>query len=132
MSGQFTLSKDVQRETLDWGEFGWISNPPNTGSKEITVMEVTLDTGQGHNFHKHPDQEEVIYVMAGEIEQWFEEESQMLKPGDSVFIPAGVIHASFNDGDASAKLMVVLGPCVGEVGYELVDVADQEPWNSLR
>ena len=45
---------------------------------------------------------------------------------------AGVVHASFNIGDQPAKLLAILGPCVGEGGYELVDVADQAPWNTLR
>ena len=29
-------------------------------------------------------------------------------------------------------LQVVLGPAVGDGGYELVDVAGEEPWSSLR
>lgn len=132
MSGKFTLSQQVEREQLDWGEIGWICNPPTTKAKDITVMEVTLNARQGHNFHKHPDQEEIIYVMSGEIEQWLEREKQILQPGDSIFIQADIVHASFNTGDAPAKLMVVLGPCVGESGYEVIDVADQAPWNTLR
>ncbi|MCB0214708.1 MAG: cupin domain-containing protein [Anaerolineae bacterium] len=132
MSGKFTLSSQVEREQLDWGEVGWVANPPTTEAQDITVMEVTLKVGAGHNFHKHPDQEEVIYVMAGQIEQWLEEEKMTLNPGDSIFIEPDVVHASFNIGDGMAKLMVVLGPCIGEIGYEVVDVADEEPWKSLR
>src|SRR5262245_4720864 len=132
MNGRFISGTEVKREQLDWGEIGWISQPPMTNSKEITVMEVTLKPGMGHNFHKHPDQEEVIYVMSGQIEQWLEQKKQLLKPGDSIFIDKDVVHASFNTGSQPAKLMVVLGPCVGEVGYVAVEVADQAPWNSLR
>jgi quercetin dioxygenase-like cupin family protein len=70
--------------------------------------------------------------MSGEIEQWLEQKKQLLKPGDSVFISKNVVHASFNVGSQPARLMVVLGPCMGEIGYEVVEVADQAPWNSLR
>jgi quercetin dioxygenase-like cupin family protein len=132
MNGKFILGPAVEREQLAWGELGWISRPASTGAEAITVIEVTLNAGQGHNFHKHPDQEEVIYVMAGQIEQWLERDNQLLKPGDSIFIPADVVHASFNTGREPAKLMVVLGPCVGAGGYEVVEVADQPPWNTLR
>ena len=52
----------------------------------------------------------------------------MLRPGDSAFIGAGVVHASFNVSDRNAKLLAILGPCVGAEGYELVDVSRQEPW----
>lgn len=132
MSSRFVLAKEVERERLDWGELGWISRPPTTGAQAITVIEVTLNPGKGHNFHKHPDQEEVIHVMSGEIEQWLEQKKQILKPGDSIFISKDIVHASFNAGSQPARLMVTLGPCVGEIGYESVEMGDQAPWNSLR
>jgi hypothetical protein len=43
-----------------------------------------------------------------------------------------VVHASFNVGEGEAKLAAILGPCVGDIGYELVDMADEEPWKTLR
>ena len=131
MSGQFVLANQAVREELDWGNLAWMSNP-GVGASQLTVIEVVLKPGKGHDFHKHPDQEEVIYAIEGVVEQWLEQKKQVLKPGDAVFIGADVVHASFNIGDQPAKLLAILGPCVGEGGYELVDVADQAPWNSLR
>ena len=132
MTGRFMLSAETPPEVLDWGSLRWMSHPPSTKAKQLTVIEVTLSPGKGHNFHKHPDQEEVIYVIDGSVEQWLDQEKRVLGPGDSVFIDADVVHASFNVGDSEAKLLAILGPCVGEGGYELVDVADEAPWNSLR
>ena len=103
-----------------------------TGARHLTIIEVTLEAGFGHNFHKHPDQEEVIYVLAGEIEQWLEADKRVLHAGDSIFIAPNVVHASFNVGTAPARLHVALGPCVGAGGYELVDVSAEAPWNGLR
>lgn len=132
MNGKFITSDDVEREQLEWGEIGWLSRPSLTDADDITVMDVTVKPGFGHAFHKHPNQEEVIYVMNGQIEQWLEQEKQMLGPGDAIFIDANVVHASFNTGVAPARLLVTLGPCDGEGGYVAVEVADQEPWRSLR
>ena len=132
MSGRFVVESEIERERLDWGEIGWISRPSATGAADLTVMDVTLEPGYGHDFHKHPDQEEVIYVRSGRIEQWLEQQSRELSPGEAVFIPKDVVHASFNTGDETAKLTVMLGPCVGEGGYVAVDVAGEEPWSSLR
>lgn len=132
MNGIFVPGSAAERETLDWGSLGWVSRPQSTEASELTVIEVTLNPGGGHNFHKHPDQEEVIYVLAGEVEQWLEQESQVLRPGDSVFIKADIVHASFNNSSIPAKLLAILGPCVGEGGYVSVEVGDQEPWSSLR
>jgi quercetin dioxygenase-like cupin family protein len=132
MAGKFVIARETKPEVLDWGRLAWLSNPPNTGAKDLTVIDVTLLPGKGHDFHKHPDQEEVIYVVAGRVEQWVDREKRSLGPGDSAFIPAGVVHASFNTGDAEAKVVAILGPCVGSIGYELVDVAGEAPWKGLR
>jgi quercetin dioxygenase-like cupin family protein len=132
MKGRFITTQEVEREQLEWGELGWISRPAMTGAEDITVIEVTLEPGHGHNFHKHPNQEEVIYVMTGEIEQWLEKEKQILRPGDSIFIDTDIVHASFNQSSEKARLMVVLGPCDGEEGYVVEEVAGQAPWNTLR
>jgi quercetin dioxygenase-like cupin family protein len=129
---RFVLESDLRRERFDWGEVGWRCVPQATGSKQLAVLDVTLAPGQGHDFHKHPDQEEMIIVKAGRIEQWIEQGSQTLGPGDSVYIDEDVVHASFNTGGEPAELQVVLGPAVGEGGYELVDVSGEEPWNTLR
>ena len=132
MSGTFVPAKDAVREKLDWGSLAWFSRPAGNGAKQLVVIEVTLTPGGGHAFHKHPQQEEVIYVIDGQVQQWLGQENRTLKAGDSVFIAADVVHASFNKFDGNAKLLAILGPCIGEEnGYELVEVADEEPWNGL-
>lgn len=132
MDGKFITATAMERDHLDWGVMGWLSRPATTGAKDLVVIEVTLEPGCGHNFHKHPGQEEVIYVVAGAVEQWVGRESTTLRPGDGVFIGADMVHASFNTGSATAKLIAILGPSVGAEGYQLVEVYDQEPWASLR
>lgn len=127
------MPKDkVDREKPDWGAMGWVSRPSGTGATKLTVIEVVLVPGGGHNFHKHPDQEEVIYVIEGTVEQWLEKDKKDLTAGDSAFVPAGVVHASFNVSRKPAKLLAILGPCVGEGGYVLVDVSGEAPWKALR
>ena len=116
----------------DWGPMAFISRPSTTGAKDIVCIIVNFEPGGHHNFHYHPGQEEVIYLLEGELEQWVETEHQVLKPGDSVFIGKDAVHASFNISKGTAKLFVVVGPCVGEAGYGAVDVSSQAPWNALR
>jgi hypothetical protein len=43
-----------------------------------------------------------------------------------------MVHASFNVGASDATIIAILGPCVGKIGYEVVDVAGEAPWNTLR
>ncbi|MCZ7648631.1 MAG: cupin domain-containing protein [Planctomycetota bacterium] len=130
--GRFLPAAEADRETPDWGQLAWLSRPATTGAKQLTVIEVTLAPGGGHDFHRHPRQEEVIYVVAGQVEQWLGPEKRVLKAGDSVYIHANQVHASFNVFKADAKVLAILGPCAGEAGYELEDVSKQAPWKSLR
>lgn len=132
MTGTFMMSVNTPAESLHWGKLRWMSSPPATNARDLTVIEVNILPGEGHDFHKHPDQEEVIYVISGKVEQWLDQEKRILGPGDSVFIGADVVHASFNAGDVGAQLLAILGPCVGEAGYEVVEVAHEAPWSSLR
>lgn len=132
MSGMFLTSADVVRETLDWGTMGWCCRPKGTGMKNLVIIEVNFGPGGGHAFHKHVDQEEVIYCIQGEVEQWLDQEKQTLKPGDSIIIPAGTVHASFAT-KGGEKLLAILSPAVNdEDGYAVEEVADQEPYASLR
>jgi quercetin dioxygenase-like cupin family protein len=109
-----------------------MSHPPSTGAESMTVAEATIAPGEGHSFHRHPGQEEVIYVVSGTVEQWIDRKHRMLHAGEAVFIPAGIVHASFNAGEDAATIIAIFGPCVGETGYETVEMADEAPWKDLR
>jgi quercetin dioxygenase-like cupin family protein len=129
---KFVKKSDVEQERFDWGVIGWRCVPA-TGAKQVVVMDVKLEPGEGHDFHRHPGQEEMIIVKRGRITQYLERESTELGPEDSVFIEADVVHASFNECDETADLQVIIAPSLGEgSGYGLVDVSGEEPWASVR
>jgi quercetin dioxygenase-like cupin family protein len=132
MTGKFIAAGEIVSDRLDWGELAWISRPAATGSQQITEALVTLAPGCGHDFHKHPRQEEMLYVLSGTLEQWLEGEKRILNAGDAVFVQRGVVHASFNTGPGDTKFLVVLSPSAGDGGYESEEVAAEAPWNSLR
>jgi quercetin dioxygenase-like cupin family protein len=131
MAGVFKPAASLARDEEDWGIFAQVSGPRD-GIRGIVAIEATFLPGKCHDFHLHPGQEEVIYVIDGTIEQWIEREKRVLTVGDSVVIPADAVHASFNDGSQPAKILAILSPAVGEDGYGLEDVAGDEPWASLR
>ena len=100
MNGRFIAEADIVRDSFDWGDTGWISRPSLTGSHGMCVMDVTLNPGGGHPFHRHPEQEEVIWVREGRIEQWLEDVKQELGAGEAVYIPRDLVHASYTVGDS--------------------------------
>ena len=134
MKGRFVLSADVEREQLDWGLRGWFSRPTRTEADTLSLVEVKLEPGHGHTFHRHPNQEEIVYVLEGELEHWIETQKRTLRAGDSAFMKRGTVHASFNVSSKPAKSLAIVGPCrdIGDDGYEVIEVAGEAPWNTLR
>jgi quercetin dioxygenase-like cupin family protein len=131
----FVCVDDVEWEQLDWGDLGWVVRPENVpDAANLCVLDVKIQPGQGHDFHRHPNQEEVIFLRSGTVEQWVLQERRTLEPGDVAFIARDTVHATFvaADADAPARLLVVLGPSHGLAGYEAVDASAEEPWASLR
>ena len=129
---RFVLKGDVPVEEFEWGSAGMRAAPPGTGCESFVVMDVRLDPGFYHGFHKHPDQDEMIIVKTGRVTQWLEQEQAELGPGDSVYIDKDVVHGSYNDFDEPAELQVVLAPAIGDGGYVAVDVTGETPWSGLR
>ena len=126
------MGGEVPTEDFEWGSAGMRCAPPVTGCGTFVVMDVRLDPGFHHAFHKHPDQDEMITIASGRVTQWLGDEHQVLGPGDSVYIDRDVVHGSYNDFDEPALLNVVLSPPVGDGGYVAIDVSTEEPWASRR
>jgi quercetin dioxygenase-like cupin family protein len=132
MANNFRIASEIKPDLQDRGTLRWISHPPSTEAKQLTVVDVIFAPGQGHSFHKHPDQEEVIYIIAGRLEQWAEREKRILGPGDAVFLPRGMVHALFQFGATETKFLAIFGPSLGTHGIETIEVADEAPWRELR
>ena len=77
MAGSFKPGESLTREQHEWGVFAQVSGPRD-GLAGIVAIEATFLPGKCHDFHRHPGQEEVIYVIEGTIEQWLERDRRVL------------------------------------------------------
>lgn len=119
-------------ETVEQGVIEWFNYPNSDDDLPMLFgARVVLTPGKGHNFHRHPGREELIFVIEGTVEQWVDQDCQILEPGDAVLIPAGCVHASFNLSAKDAVLVVVLSPV--SIDQPLTEeVAHESPWSTLR
>jgi quercetin dioxygenase-like cupin family protein len=62
--------------------------------------------------------------------QWLEKESRTLKPGDSIFIPRGVVHGCVNQSIGECEFLAILTPSKIAGPFSL-DVSGEEPWRSI-
>jgi quercetin dioxygenase-like cupin family protein len=60
--------------------------------------------------HVHTDAAETIYVVEGEFEMTVEGATERLGPGQTLHIPAGVVHAGGNVGDRPGRRLLVFSP----------------------
>jgi len=96
----------------------------SVAGREVVQAIVALDPGVTSSRHKHPG-EEIVYVLEGApLEYQLEGKPPVtLKPGEVIFIPAGVVHAAKNVGNRKgaelATYIVVKGePLLTEVGAD--------------
>lgn len=128
---RFIGSRTVPVEQAPWGEHHWCCRPGLCDTKQILMVWVTMPAGRAHQFHRHPHREEVIYVLAGEAEQWVDREKRRLRAGEAAHIPTNVVHGIYNVSRKDVTFMAVLSPAKAK-GPFLVDVYRDEPWCSLK
>ena len=109
----------------------WHYHPEIIEKADSYMVKVIVPVGAGHDFHVHPEMHEILYILKGCAEQWIEDEMQFLEEGDSVYIDADVVHATFNAGKDELEFLAILSPPDGwEAGT--VDVSGKEPYASYR
>jgi len=128
---RFVTARDAEIELAPWGKHWWLSKPALTGTRQLTLVRVTMRPGTGHQFHYHPAREEIIYVVEGTAEQWVDREKRTLKAGECAFIPENVVHAIHNVSKKPMTFLAILSPAEAP-GPFLIDCYNEEPWRTLR
>ncbi len=128
---RFVATPNVIVEEFPWGPHEWMVRPPLTDSRHLMLVRVTMPPGEAHQFHRHPNFEEAIYCIEGQVEQWVGEESRILKPGEVAHVPTDMVHGSYNIfAEPCIFLAVLASPEFKEPG--IIDVFREEPWCSLK
>ncbi len=109
-------ASSVPAVRADWGELHWVANGKIFSGCGQTLGFVTLRPGRKNPLHRHPDDDEVIYIRGGSCLHRCGERRVRLSAGDVLYIPAGQAHQAENDGDVDCK-MLVLYP-TGERSFE--------------
>ena len=133
MSGSRSSDGRHRARQLRLGRDG-LGQPPGAHRLARAVRHGRDDQpGGGHAFHRHPDQEEIIWVREGRdraVARGRQARARArARPSTSRRTSST---RSYTVGDEPAKLSVILSPTAGEGGYEVIDVFEEEPWASLR
>lgn len=98
-------------EARDFGSVDWATHAGSPAGAEMTVGLAVFDAGKGNEEHAHPNCEEVVYVLAGEVEHTLGTQSTVLRAGDLVVVPRNVAHRLINrTGDPVRACIVFSSP----------------------
>ena len=122
---------ETEVERLPGKTHYWHCKPGMVADTNLMFVRAQLPPGEAHRFHYHPRMEEILYILSGTAEQWIEQEKRIMKAGDAIYLPAGMIHGTYNTGTETLDFLAVLSPA--KTGDPVtIEVSDREPWKSLR
>ena len=107
---RYVQPSDVESQVFDWGILKWMCTPEVTGAQNVSAGIVEVTPGTGHDIHKHPESEEILYVVRGEGEQTVAGETRTISSGDVVHIPADVEHGTINTGWETMTVLAIYSP----------------------
>jgi len=84
-----------------------IINRDDAGARGIILLSSELPPGRVHLLHRHPNAEQIMYVLEGTCLALSEGEPERLSEGDAVFIARGEWHGARNDSDRPAVTLVI-------------------------
>ena len=94
---------EKEKTMSQWGSLVWMANRHLSGSS-VAVARLILTPGQSGKSHRHPNADEVIYLIRGMVDVRVGEEITQLQPGDALTVPAGLIHRIENTGSEDAEM----------------------------
>jgi quercetin dioxygenase-like cupin family protein len=99
---------------------GNVINRDVAGARRIIMLTSELPPGKVHLLHRHPNAEQIMYVLEGSCRALSEGEPVRLKEGDAVFISQGEWHGVRNDTERPAVTLVIYAGVgtLEEAGYE--------------
>ena len=102
---------DQEFSPVEWGRSKKLINPESAGSKYLRVSITEYAPGTQHTLHRHPGQEEVIFVLEGEGISRTREGDLPLRAGSVAFVPADTDHATINlSKDKPMKAIIFKSP----------------------
>ena len=111
MGGKVIRENERDFERVEWGKTKNLFGPENVGAKYLKINITEYAPGSEHALHRHPNQEEVIFILEGEGISRTQAGDQRISAGAYVFIPADTDHATINlRKDKPMKAMVIKSP----------------------
>lgn len=109
-------TKTREQETLRDTYF--MIDPENSPSKNLKMGLTTVYADGKTTGHSHPDHEEIYYVLQGKGRMIVGDDEYEIKTGDSLYVPFGLFHTTYNTGILPLQLLWVTAKDTGKSGED--------------
>jgi len=99
-------AESIRRIEEEWGSLTWLAGAKYGNAEGLTLGRVVIKRGCSNPRHGHATCEEVLYLMAGELEHSIGNQVVRLRAGDTLTVPAGVFHNARSVGTVDADMIV--------------------------
>ena len=112
MSCKVVRLSEVKTEKILGGPIKPVVNPKTVGSKNMVFALGIFNPDEGLVSHKHPQSEEVYYIIHGNGTVYIgeEREEKNIEPEMALYIPPGAIHAVKNTGKEKLVIAFFVAP----------------------
>jgi len=87
----------------------------------FSVIEIVSPPGKGVSLHVHEREDELVYLLDGEIEVTLGDQTMTVVPGVMALLPRGVPHGFINNRDKPSRLLDTILP--GQFDNYFVELA---------
>lgn len=95
-----------QADKVPWGMMQWLCSGRQLADTQMTFGYVEINPGAHNPLHLHPNSDEVLYLLDGELDHRLGDVAYILQPGMSIHIPQGVEHNATNTSQRVARMVV--------------------------
>ena len=120
MEQKLLTKAETDSKTIEtpWGSLCWLAGRAFGNSDDMTVGRVTIKPGMCNPRHRHPNCDEVLYLLHGTLEHTLDEQTVVVHAGDTVSVRRGVFHNATNIGNRDADMIVVFSSADRMIEHE--------------
>jgi quercetin dioxygenase-like cupin family protein len=105
----------------------WLVTRGTVGSSQVVFGVTTFPPGSKHDVHRHPNAEEVEYIVEGRGIARVGDDDVELGPGECVFVPRDAWHGFENTGDEPAVMAWCYAGAASLEEAGFVTLAEERP-----
>lgn len=79
-------------------------------TRNMSLAVGIFQPGEGLVLHDHPKEEEFYYILCGKGTVTIGDQKKNVKPGDVLYVPAGMKHKIVNTGNEELRSVFILSP----------------------